>query len=94
MENSANTETGPGYHLAKIPRGELGEISKIQEELLELQNAMAQGSRIMAVVELADLIGAVRAFMSRHLPGLTLEDLDRFSNITKRAFENGHRTSK
>ena len=84
----------PGYHLVDIPRGELGELSKIQEELDELFDAMAQGSRIMAAVELADLLGAVQAFMDRHLPGTTIDDLQTFSAITQRAFKNGHRTSR
>lgn len=82
----------PGYHLVAIHKGELGEISKIQEELDELQDAMNQGSRIMAAVELADLMGAVQAFMDKHLPGMTLQDLSTFSAITKRAFVNGRRT--
>lgn len=82
----------PGYHLRAIPKGELGELSKIQEELDELSDAMAQGSRVMAAVELSDLVGAVQAFMDRHLPGLTVEDLLTFSNITKRAFVNGRRS--
>lgn len=84
----------PGYHLVAIPRGQLGELSKIREELDELEDAMAQGSRVMAAVELSDLMGAVEAFMVRHLPGLTIQDLLTFSAITKRAFENGRRTSQ
>ena len=83
----------PGYHLVAITRGELGELSKIREELDELEDAMVQGSRIMAQVELADLMGAVQAFVDRHLPGTTIQDLLTFSAITKRAFENGRRTS-
>lgn len=83
----------PGYHLVAIPRGELGEISKIREELDELADAMAQDSRVMAAVELSDLIGAIQAFMDRHLPGTTIQDLLTFSAITKRAFQNGRRTS-
>jgi hypothetical protein len=89
----ANALPNPGYHLVDIPRGELGELSKIREELDELTDAMAQGSRIMAMVELADMMGAVQAFMAKHLPGVTMEDLLTFSDITKRAFVNGRRTS-
>jgi hypothetical protein len=84
----------PGYHLVAIPKGELGELSKIQEELAELGDAMAQGSRVMAAVELSDMMGAIRAFMERHLPGLTIQDLLTFSEITERAFVNGQRTSR
>jgi hypothetical protein len=149
----------PGYHLVAIPRGALGELSKVQEELDELRDAMAQDSRVMATVELSDLVGALQAYLDtaapgtkvsalmRHragartaqiesgvatvqtqldalklvhagtqrqlvvpaaaelvaaleefmdvcLPGLALRDLVIFSNITKRAFYNGHRTAR
>lgn len=84
----------PGYHLVAISRGELGELSKIREELDELADAMAQGSRVMALVELSDMMGAVQAFMARHLPGTSMQDLLTFSEITKRAFENGRRKSE
>ena len=99
MSTSAELAPGtpldnPGYHLVAIPRGELGELSKIREELDELADAMAQGSRVMALVELSDMMGAVQAFMARHLPGTTMQDLLTFSDITKRAFVNGRRTSK
>ena len=32
----------PGYHITEIKKGELGEISKLQEELDELKDAHAQ----------------------------------------------------
>lgn len=150
---------GPGYHLTNIERGELGELSKVREELYELHDALIQKSRIMVSVELADMVGAFQAFLDRHLPGndvshlarisdssafastdwvsiinlsnafghlermmllefhdaqlpaavnfiggvqaftetqlgLTMKDLVVFANITKRAFENGHRSAK
>lgn len=86
------TSTGPGYHLADIPKGKLGEISKIREELDELIDAEAQGVRIMALVELSDLVGALRAYLSRYYPGFTVSDLERMSHVTERAFRNGHRS--
>lgn len=85
---------GPGYHMATISRGELGEISKIQEELDELKDAAAQNSRVMVTVELSDMLGAIQAYVDKHLPGTTMEDLLTFSTITKRAFVNGHRTAR
>lgn len=142
--------TNPGYHLVAISRGELGELSKVREELDELEDAMTQGARIMAQIELSDMLGAIEAFRDRHLPfvtisegvhvtamgelssirleldslaaamvhvprcaevnfsglmaaivafvtrhfpGTTLQDLMTFSAITKRAFANGRRTS-
>lgn len=81
----------PGYHLVVIEKGELGELSKVREELEELLDAQAQGSKIMMAVEAADLVGALKAFLARHLPGTTLADLETFSNITSRAFTSGRR---
>lgn len=84
----------PGYHLHDIEPGVLGELSKIQEELNELADAEAQGSKIMMLVEAADLYGALQLYLERHFDGITMADLEQFSSITRRAFENGRRASK
>lgn len=81
---------GPGYHLRKIAKGQLGEISKIVEEVEELQDAADQGCKIMELVELSDLYGAIRIYLQRKYD-MTMEDLARMSDITGRAFQNGHR---
>lgn len=49
-----------GYHLAEIKKGKLGTVSKIQEELDEAIDSINQGVKIMLLVELSDLIGAVK----------------------------------
>jgi NTP pyrophosphatase (non-canonical NTP hydrolase) len=79
----------PGYHLDKIPKGVLGEVSKIQEEVAELADAHKQGIKLMAMVELADLYGAMEAY-AQNL-GITMEDVKAMAEVTKRAFENGRR---
>jgi len=81
----------PGYHIAEIERGELGELSKIQEELDELWDARQQGAKIMELVELSDLVGAIKAYLKKHHSSTSFEDLIVMSDITRRAFENGHR---
>ena len=81
----------PGYHLRDIPRGTLGEASKIFEEVEEFRDALTQGVSVMAILELADLQGAVRAWLETHHPSVTLADLVKMSDVTRRAFENGHR---
>lgn len=86
--------TKPGYHVAEIKRGVLGELSKIQEELDELADAVKQGSSVMQLVELSDLIGAINAYMEPRFPRITIHDLEMFSAITARAFKNGHRTPR
>jgi phosphoribosyl-ATP pyrophosphohydrolase len=82
----------PGYHVSEIPKGTLGDSSKILEEVLELIDAEKQESKVMALVELSDLVGAIRAYLAKHASNISLRDLETMSAITKRAFDNGHRT--
>lgn len=94
LQSPATPPTLPGYHLRNIEPGELGELSKIQEELNELADAELQGSKIMMLVEAADLYGALQLYLERHFSGISMADLELFSTITRRAFENGRRASK
>lgn len=82
----------PGYHLRPITKGTLGELSKIREELDELEESMEQGVKIMATVELADMYGAIEAFLEQHFPDLDMADLAKMAAVTRRAFDNGRRT--
>lgn len=77
------------YHLKDIPRGEFGKLSKIREELDEAQDAEDQGCQIMLALELADLYGALEAYVENM--SLTMDDLRVMSEITKRAFKTGYR---
>lgn len=79
---------GRRYHVTEIAKGELGEVSKIQEELDELKDSLAQGCTVMVLVELADLYGAIECYLQKHHPGLTMDDLKIFSAITKRSYEH------
>jgi len=78
-----------GYHLRKIEKGMLGEVSKVREELEELEDALEQGVKIMALAELSDLYGAVEALAENM--GVTMQDLADMSLVTKRAFMSGGR---
>lgn len=78
-----------GYHKREIKKGVLGFPSKIREELEEYEDAVEQGIVIMAVCELADLYGALKAKAEKH--GLTMEDLRLMSDATERAFKDGSR---
>ncbi len=80
-----------GYHINKIQKGLIGEISKIEEELNELKDAKEQGSSIMELVELSDLIGAIELYLEKYHVGTNLNDLIKMKDITRRAFENGRR---
>lgn len=77
------------YHLKDIRKGVLGEVSKIEEEFEEFVDAWEQGSVVMQLVELSDLLGAIESYVARWQIGL--KDLRFFSDITKRAFESGNR---
>lgn len=77
------------YHLKKIKKGELGKISKVQEEVEEYKDALKQKCVIMAKLELADIYGALEAVAESH--NLTMKDLKKMSNLTKRAFKSGDR---
>jgi phosphoribosyl-ATP pyrophosphohydrolase len=81
----------PGYHIKKIKRGTIGESDKILEEILELIDAEKQNCRVMVIIELSDIIGAISAYIDRYGLRISLKDLEIMSEITKRAFKNGHR---
>lgn len=78
-----------GYHKREIKKGVLGELSKIEEELEEAKDALEQGVKIMLLVELSDLIGAIKAVAEKQ--GVTLEDLIKMQEVTERAFKSGSR---
>lgn len=80
-----------GYHVMDIPKGEVGEPSKIIEEAFEIQDAHDQGVRIMAEVEMSDLFGALDRYREKYYPDLTMEDIERMYRVTRRAFDNGKR---
>lgn len=80
-----------GYHLKPIAKGQIGESSKIKEEVEELIDAEEQGAKIMALVELSDLYGAIELYLEKHHPDTTMNDLKVMSEITQRAFKSGER---
>jgi len=82
-----------GYHLRKIEtQGVFGEPSKIREELEELEEAIEQDNRILALVELSDLYGAIEAVAETM--GSNIAELRLMSAATKRSFLEGERTPK
>ncbi len=89
---TSDKEELPGYHLSEIPKGVLGEISKIKEELDELKDALDQECKIMALVELSDLYGAIEFFLKSKFPNISMDDLKKMNTITQRAFRNGRRS--
>ena len=80
-----------GYHLHEISRGTYGELSKIKEEIAEIEDSISQDCKIMELVELSDLYGAIEGYLAKYHPSVTMKDLQIMSTITKRAFKNGNR---
>lgn len=81
----------PGYHIHQITRGNYGYLSKIREELDEAFDAELQGCKLMCLIELSDMIGAVEGYLEKFHPGTSLQDLIDMKNVTRRAFKNGIR---
>lgn len=81
----------PGYHIKTIEKGMLGESSKILEEVFELQDAEEQQVKIMQLIELSDLVGAIDMYLNKHFPDISFDDLVKMSKVTQRAFKNGRR---
>lgn len=80
-----------GYHNTEIPKGVLGEFSKIEEEFLEAVDAQLQKNNLMTLLELSDLIGAIEQYaVQKH--NITLADLITMKEATERAFKDGSRS--
>ena len=62
------------------------------EEMEELLDAHDQDAKIMILCELADLYGAIEAYVYNH-HNLTMRDIVQMSNLTKKAFQDGTRIS-
>lgn len=81
----------PGYHIMDIPKGKVGEPSKIIEEAYEILDAHQQGIKVMAQVEMSDLYGALDRYRENYHPDVSMADLEAMYTVTKRAFSNGKR---
>lgn len=81
-----------GYHLRHIKKGIYGNSSKIVEEVEEFLDAEDQRCKVMELNELSDLIGAIRGYLEKSHPGITLDDLVKMADLTKSAFEDGERS--
>lgn len=81
-----------GYHLKKIDKGVVGEISKIKEECDELVDASSQKDcDILILVELSDLVGAIDAYLKKYHPTIEIKHLEAMAERTASAFRDGER---
>lgn len=82
----------PGYHLRHIDKAPVGTIGKVLEEALEAIDADEQDAAVMVLVELSDLVGAVKHYLAANHPTVVLADLEKMADITARAFRSGRRS--
>lgn len=82
-----------GYHKNEIERGKFGKFSKIKEEFLEAEDAHQQDNKVMLLVELSDLIGAIEQYCTINY-NISLNDLITMKDATKNAFSDGTRKSR
>ncbi len=85
-----NPNIKSGYHKTLIPKGELGQFSKIIEEMEELKDAHLQNNSIMEMVEISDLIGAIEAYLKPK--NISIEDVIKMTRVTQEAFQSGRRS--
>lgn len=79
------------YHKIKIPKGIVGEFSKIKEEVCELEDAILQENKVMALVEMTDICAAMSEYLLKYHPSITINDLIIMSEATRSAFKDGSR---
>lgn len=54
-------------------------------------DAHKQGAKIMSLLEMSDLWGAIDLYREKYQPSTSMADIEVMSIITRRAFENGKR---
>ena len=81
-----------GYHKRTIEKGVYGHSSKILEEVFELIDAEEQNLRIMALVELSDIVGSIAGYIETHYPDIKMSDLFEMAEATQSAFKDGDRS--
>lgn len=80
----------PAYHDSIIPKHPVGSFEKILEEVEEIKDAKLANNKVMELVEISDLLGAIEMYTKKEY-GITLQDLDKMNKTTQRAFINGRR---
>lgn len=75
------------WHKREITRGVYGEFSKVLEEVEEAEDALEQNNKLMYLIELSDIVGAIEGIVENY--GLTLEELITFSDKVKESKRNG-----
>jgi hypothetical protein len=80
-----------GYHTTSIQKHVAGTLDKIGEEFNEIKDAHKNGVKIMELVELSDLYGAMEMYLENNFTDISMHDIKAMSNTTRRSFKNGRR---
>lgn len=81
-----------GYHTINIAKGTYGTYSKIHEEFHEFADAVLQENKILALVELTDLIGSIIGYLDKEYNShINIQDLVKMAELTNSTFESGYR---
>lgn len=86
-----NKQNKIGYHNNIIPKNQIGTFEKITEEFEELIDAHLSNNKIMELIEISDLIGSIELYLNQHFKYITIDDIIKMKDVTKRAFINGKR---
>lgn len=68
-----------------VPRGIEGQVSRIKQCALELADAHESKNPVMALTDAAGLVMAVRDWLDKHHPSMTLPDLLTFGEAVRAA---------
>lgn len=79
-----------GYHKRDIPKGVYGSFSKVAEEWEELLDAQDQDAKVLELVEITDLYGALAGYVEAKF-GMTMEDIRLMAEMTRSSFKEGKR---
>lgn len=80
-----------GYHKREIAKGVYGELSKLEEEIEELKDAIEQDCYILQLNELADIWLAFLGFVRKKYPKISINDIAHMAQLTESAFNDGTR---
>jgi uncharacterized protein YabN with tetrapyrrole methylase and pyrophosphatase domain len=69
------------FHEVEVTNGVYGELSKVQEELDEAEDAEKRGQDLLLLIELSDVIGACAGVAEKY--GMSLDQLIKFSEMVR-----------
>lgn len=78
------------YHTVEIPKGVIGELSKVYEEVEELRDADKQDNPVLILCEIADILGALEEYTQKKY-NIPISDIKKMTDLNKKAFQNGFR---